>query len=231
MVEHSTDTRAVPSSNLGSRTKMNLANTKTSIIRNFDPFLAAKGENDMWKCYYRHRYIKLFKVTFKFAKSFFGIELIDSIRLAFYMTIAQAFFKIGQIANIGKETKGKENNLLIIFFIKKAYDVFNKKFSLNMNTLQLSKLEYRQWYIDRYPYKFKETREEAMADLYSHIYNVPIDRLMKYATLRSAAAVIRDEVEGRVEGVIIHHSQHAEHWYDIQNKLEEAYVELRRVVS
>ena len=207
------------------------SNYSQSVIRNFDPFLVAKGETDMWKYYYRRRYIKLFKFTFKFVKEFFNIGLIDSIRLALYMTIAQAFFKIGQVINNNREIRVRERSTLIIFFIKKSYDVLVKKFSLNINTLQVARLEYAQWSIDRYPYKYKETREEAMAHLYSHIYNIPVERLMRYATLRCAAAVIRDEVEGRVDGIIINKPQKTERWHDIQNKLEEAYVELKMVVN
>lgn len=207
------------------------SNYSQSVIRKFDPLLAAKGETDMWKCYYRYRYVKLFSITFKFIKEFFGFGFVNSFRLSFYMTIAQAFFKIGQVVNNNREIKGRERSMLIIFFIKKSYNLINKKLSLNINTLQVARLEYTQWNIDRYPYKYKETREEAMADLYSHIYNIPKERLMRYATLRCATAVIRDEVEGRVDGVIINKSQKAERWHDIQNKLEEAYVELKRVVN
>ena len=54
---------------------------------------------------------------------------------------------------------------------------------------------------------------------------------MRYATLRCAAAVIRDEVEGRVYGIIINKLQKAERWHDIQNKLEEAYIALKKAVN
>lgn len=184
-----------------------------SSLKQFEPEKVAALELNMWRAYYNHNFFRLFFLLRKLIKTQFHLGGIDPIKAAYYAASAAIQFRLQR----GKENKKKISGKLISFFeiiAKNGIEAFDHR--------KVAELELEWWLVDRYPERYYDTREQALAAAMAMLYNVEPERLAIYARNRAEAMVLQDKAETE--------NKEAD-WQKIGALLKESYVSLYESVN
>ena len=159
---------------------------KKKSLKKFNPDKVAEIELDTWKAYYKHQFLRLFFLLVHLVHENFGVSCLVSLRIAFYAALAASDFRL----NKGKEKLERVLKMLINFcrvISSHSIEPFDYK--------KAAELELQWWMIDRYPDRYKISREEGLALAMAAVYSVEPSKLEDYAKLRAEAMVLQDEAE------------------------------------
>src|SRR5688572_32890798 len=87
-------------------------------LRQFNPDTVASLETKMWQAYYCHRFLYLFILLVKSARSQIHFGYVTALRAAYYAAFAAALFRI---------QKGRENNEIILKKLISFYKIVESK--------------------------------------------------------------------------------------------------------
>ncbi len=153
-------------------------------LKSFNPDKVAEIELKMWKAYYGHNFLKLFFLLIQLVHRSFHIGYILSARVTYYAAFAAADFRMN---------KGEENKERILKNLVKFYGIVSRHITQPFDYKKVAELELEWWMVDRYPDRYKTSRESALALEMATIYNVDVSKLAEYAQYRAKAMVLYDE--------------------------------------
>lgn len=161
-------------------------------LRRFDYSSAAHLECEIWRAYYRHRFIKFAVLTYQFMRTQLGLSAFNTLRLAYYFTVASVEYRINQ--------NHKESDMTVRN-LAKFYRVISANSDKSFDYKKAGKYELEWWDIQRYGSKEKEALEKGMAKSFAVVYNTKASKLMRYARPRAQATRLRKKymLERKVE--------------------------------
>ena len=157
---------------------------RTAHLREFDPDEVARLETAMWRSYYDKERVQLFLELSELLRTQYDMPLVRSNKVAYYAANAAFVFKEG------KQRADYEKALpeLINF-----YQSLRTMSDIPFNVDRAARLELEWWIIHRERAKHSPgDLEQALAELQSEIYQIPIERLREHGRLRAQAMTIRD---------------------------------------
>lgn len=160
-------------------------------LKKFNPDRVAAIEVRMWQAYYRHNFIQLFFLLAQLTRESFGVNYFASVQIAYYAATAAADFRLN---------KGNENSARILQKLIKFMRAISTRSLESFDYQKAAEFELEWWFVDRYPERYQITREQALANAMSAIYQVEPEKLTEYATCRAQAMVMQDKVE-KLKGV------------------------------
>lgn len=155
-------------------------------LKKINPDKIAQLELCMWQAYYDHKFFKLFLLLLKMMRESFGLNYFSSLHAAYYAAFAATDFRLN---------KGKENSKRVLKKLTKFYKIVLNHSLDEFDSKRAAELELEWWFVDRYPSRYKISREEAIAVAMAIIYNVDSVKLMEYAKYRAQAMVLHDEAK------------------------------------
>lgn len=185
-------------------------------IRRFDPAEVARLDTAMWRSYYARERVLLFRQLAELLRTQYRLPLLRSNLVAYQAAKAAFVFKDGQ--SRADYEKALPNLLSFYAEIRK---VSNVEFDVE----RAARLELEWWIIHRERAKYQPGELElAIAELAAELYQVPAERMMEHARLRSEAMRIRDTKAG--DGGVTE-----EDWKKISELLCASWLSLSRVVD
>jgi hypothetical protein len=153
-------------------------------LKNFNPDKIAQLDLKMWKAYYAHNFFKLFILLLQLNHKFFKVSYISTLRTAYHSASAAMEFRLN---------KGNENIKKITEKLAKFFKIISERSLESFDYKKAAELELDWWLVDRYPNRYKHSREEALAKSMAYVFGVDSYKLKEYASYRAQAMVLRDE--------------------------------------
>lgn len=147
-------------------------------LRQFDYKKVAKLDADMWRSYYNHQFIKLFKQLCMIISTQMRLSWFHTLRLAFHSGWAATDYRLN---------KGQENYHRVLKNLVKFYKIISDNCTEPFDYQKAGELELEWWNIHRYPDKYKKSLEQSLADAQAAIYNTSPAKFNKYAHIRAIA--------------------------------------------
>jgi hypothetical protein len=157
-------------------------------VRDFDPVRLGNHEADAWVGYYRRRWGMVLRAAVGMVRVGFGMPLPQTLKGAWYVLRAnQAWAPYPDNDPDAARAYMRRFYLLVT-------RTTGEKFDVNVAT----RLEVEWWRAHRYlqreaPDGSLETLTDAVAALYAHVYQVPVDSVRPAAAHRAEAMRISDE--------------------------------------
>lgn len=186
----------------------------TRDIRHFNPATFAKLDADMWVAYYNHRFFRLFVLLLKLNYTYFRPNLSLTMRGAYHSAVAAIVFR---------KTKGNEDTEKILHHLTLFYNLLAKNNAYKFDYDKAAGLELEWWLIDRYPNRYKQTREEVLARGMATIYNVSASKMKIYGEKRAQAMELLGDYH--------HDTTTTVDWVRLRVLLKEAYAALHGAVD
>jgi hypothetical protein len=185
-------------------------------LRQFNPEEIAKFDASLWQAYYRHQFIKLFFIMFRFAMKIhkdFGFSYLNIIKMAYHTVLAAMDFRLN---------RNKENKERTIKKLTKAFKIMERYSLEKFDYKKAAELQIDWWFIDRYPEKYNTTREEGIAKAEGVIFNIEPEKLKEYAHFRAKAMTMQDKAE---EGGYV------ADWQEIESLLVKSFTSLHVAIN
>lgn len=178
-------------------------------VRNFSPERFARLDTDMWRAYYRHRFLKLFLLLIRLCNQYCSPNYVLTLRAAYHSAMAAIIFR---------KTKGHENSEKTLKHLTHFYKLLSDHNSYPFDFTKAAELELKWWFIDRYPEKYEMSRAQALAEGAASIFKVSAKDAAPYGQKRAEAMELIGEH---------HHNPKAiPDWTKIHTLLVEAYQSL-----
>jgi hypothetical protein len=189
---------------------------RTAHLREFDADEVARLETAMWRSYYEKHRVRLFFELGELLRTQYNMPLVRSNLVAYYAAKAAFVFKRG------KQRSDYEKALPdIVSFYQSIREMSDTPFDVN----QAARLELEWWIIHRERAKQSPgDLENALAELQSEIYGLPVDRFLEHGRKRAEAMTIRD-TKAETGGVT------EDDWRKIDSLLHESWHSLARAVK
>ena len=186
-------------------------------LRRFDGHEVAKLETDMWRSYYDHERVKLFRELAELLRRQYHLPFWQSNIAAYHAAHAAVVFQRGH---------GRSDYMLALPDIEKFYTTIRKHSDTPFDVDLVSRLELEWWIIHRERAHHKPADlEQALAELQAKIYGRPISQFEDHAKARADAMLLRD---ARAESG---GSPSEEDWKRIGVLLDQSWVTLQNTVS
>jgi hypothetical protein len=150
-------------------------------LRQFDYKKTGRLDSEMWRAYYNHQFIKLFRQLLKLIRSQLGLNWLVTLRLAYYSAWAAADYRINR-KSVNK--KRVLNNLC------KYYKLISKHSVEQFDYKKAAELELKWWDVHRASYENSQELENSLAEAAAVIYNVQPTTLKDYAHYRAEAMLL-----------------------------------------
>lgn len=185
-----------------------------SSLRGFDPYDVAKSDTLMWRAYYDHKFLRLTILLVKIIHSQFKLNWLRSIRAAFYSGRAAADFR---------RNRSSQDYSRVIEDLKIYYEYIEKHAVESFDPQKVAELEMKWWLVHRYPKRYKQSLEHALADAASALHDVPAKDLKYYARYHVEAMHIRDTATWQTKT--------EPDWEKIEGLLTKSFVALKKAVT
>jgi len=154
-------------------------------LRVFDAREVGRLETDMWRSYYDHEPVKLYRQLGELLRRQYGFPFWRSQLGAFYAARAAVVFQRG---------KQRSDYLLALPMLEKYYQLIADSSSTQFNVKTAAALEVEWWIIHRQRAEHDpKDLVNALAALQSEIYSQPAGDFIPHAQDRADAMIIRDE--------------------------------------
>ncbi len=150
-------------------------------LRDFDYQKVGKLDADMWRAYYNHKFLSLFKLLFLLIKQQLGLNWLTTLRLAYYSAWAAADYRINR-KNV--------NRTRVLKNITKFYKLISDNATEAFNFNKTAELELEWWDIHRGSKENNEELELSIAAAAAVIYNLNPALLKEYANYRAEAMIL-----------------------------------------
>lgn len=155
---------------------------KKTDLTQFDYHKMAELDSDMWRAYYNHEFLKLFKLLMQLIKAQFGFGWLMTLRLSYYAAWAATYYRI-------KKHRGVNNDRVLknlILFYKNISKHSHKSFDY----IKAAQTELEWWDIHRKSYQNNRPLEQSLAANMAAVFNVPPEKLAEYAHYRAEAMIL-----------------------------------------
>ena len=152
-------------------------------LRKFNPDRVAYLDKEMWVAYYKHNFVRMLFLLLKLIHEQFGLNYLQSLQAAYHGAYAAGNFRMKK----GHEDINRPLKELIAF-----YKIISKNCINPFDYKKAAQLELNWWFVDRYPERYQISRERALADAMSVLYNIDSEKLSEYAKYRAQAMVLHD---------------------------------------
>jgi hypothetical protein len=176
-------------------------------LREFDPHRVGRLEAEMWRSYYDHRPVALFRDLTTLLREQFGLPFWRSCLGAWYAAHAAVVFQRGH------ERPEYERALPDLV---RYYSLTRRASATPFDVDRVARLELEWWIVhrqrDRYP---AGALARALAELQAAVYGGPVEAFAGHAQLRAEAMALRDS---------------GADWGRIAERLDGSWVSLREAV-
>lgn len=153
-------------------------------LAQFDYRVMARLDSEMWRAYYQHRFLKLFRLLYKLFRTQFSPNMLVTFRLAYYAAVAATDYRV---------KKGHENHARVLRNLVRFYRTISSNSTRPFDYQLAAEMELEWWDIRRYPDKYDSTLELSLAKNMAAVYSVDVNRLRTYAHYRAEAMLLRDQ--------------------------------------
>ncbi|MBI2845598.1 MAG: hypothetical protein HYX86_03520 [Chloroflexi bacterium] len=181
---------------------------------NFDPARLAELEAAGWEAYYARNWPRAFWLLVLLCREQFRLSWLSALRAAYYVTRASMAFA------------PKENDVPATkAYLEKFYAT--AKANAGYDPQRAAELELRYWIVHRQLVGNPDKADmiQALAELHSTLFGLPMEKVHRSAELRSAAAETVDRITSRTSTDI------AQDWNSIRHYLTQAYSEIRQALA
>ena len=149
-------------------------------LRQFDPHRVGQLETEMWRSYYDHRPVRLFRDLTTLLRRQFGLPFWRSCLGAWYAAHAAVVFQRGH------ERSDYERALPDLV---RYYALIRRASATQFDVDRVARLELEWWIVHR---QRGSNLAQALADLQSAVYGAPAPAFAEHGRLRAEAMAIRD---------------------------------------
>lgn len=182
----------------------------------FDPARLAEVEAAGWEAYYARNWLRAFWLLVRMAREQFGLSWPFALRAAYYVTKASIAFA------------PKDNDLdSTRYYLGKFYHEAKSNPRLQYDAEKVADLELRYWIVHRELVGIpdKSGMIQALAELHSALFALPLAMVQRSAELRSVAAETVDRITSRAS------TDPDEDWQRIREHLTRAYTEIYQALA
>jgi hypothetical protein len=157
---------------------------RESKLRSFDPDEVARIETEMWRAYYLHQRVTLFRELAALMRNQYNMPYLRSMWVAYQAAGAAFQFQRGR--NRSEYEKALPG-------LERYYAEIRKMGDIPFDPNRAAQLELEWWIIhrERTQHPVKDL-QQALANLQAEIYRVPPDWLEEHARTRAEAMLYRD---------------------------------------
>ena len=185
-------------------------------MRRFDPDEVARLETAMWRSYYSHERVKLFRELSELLRTQY--------RLPFWRSNSVAY-NAAKAAFVFKDGKGRADYERALPDLRSFYQSIRDVSDIDFDVNRTAQLELEWWIIHRERKRHApEDLTRALAELPAELYKVSPESLMEHAQLRADAMKIRDDKAD--EGGVTE-----EDWKQIDELLHRSWQSLWKVIN
>lgn len=157
---------------------------RTVRMREFDPNEVARLESAMWRSYYDRKQVQLFNQLSELLRTQYHMPLVRSNQVAYYAANAAFAFKDG---------KTQADYEKALPELVKFYGAIREISDIPFDVDRVARLELQWWIVHRERWKRgPDELPQALAELQSAIYGVPVEQVLEHGRLRAEAMTIRD---------------------------------------
>lgn len=151
-------------------------------LKVFDAQKVGRLDADMWRAYYNHQFLKLFRHFFLLLKTQMRLGRFLMLRLAYYAVWAAVDYRIYRKLGI--------NSSRILKNLTKFYKLVSKHSVEPFNYTKAARLELAWWEVHRKSNVNNTKLEQTLAEAASTIYNISPEHLTKFARYRAEAMIM-----------------------------------------
>ncbi len=163
-------------------------------IRCFNYKKVGQLDADMWRAYYNHQFVKLFRLLLLLVKNQLGLNWFLTVRLVYYSTWAAVDYRVHK--------QSGTNNKRILKNLTHFYSLLSRYNTDPFNYRKAAELELAWWEIHRKSYKNNLELEQSLAHAVATVYNIQAESLKKYAHYRAEAMILPQHKGDKPERVI-----------------------------
>lgn len=150
-------------------------------LRDFDYQRVGKLDTAMWRAYYNHKFLSLFRLLFLLIKQQLHLNWFTTLRLAYYSAWAAADYRINR-KNVNRKRVLKN--------ITKFYKLVSDNATEPFNYGKTAELELKWWDTHRASKENNEELEQSLAAAAAAMYNLNPALLKEYANYRAEAMIL-----------------------------------------
>jgi len=186
-------------------------------LRSFDGREVAKLETAMWRSYYDHHRLQLFRELAELLRRQYHLPFWQSNVAAYHAARAAVVFQAGH---------GRPDYMRALPDLESFYRSINQHSTTQFDVDNVARLELEWWIIHRERAQHAPADlERALAQLQSAIYRRPASQFENHAKARAEAMLLRD---ARAEGG---GSPSEQDWRTISTLLDQSWIGLQTVVA
>jgi len=161
-----------------------LSSARTHDLSDFDPHAVARLETEMWRSYYAHERVALFRQLAALLRTQYRLPLWTSYQGAFHAARAAAVFQVGH---------GRADYERALPHLRRFYAIIRRGSNVPFDVDEVAARELEWWIVHRE----RESRapgdlERALAALQATIYRKPESLFAEHARARAEAMRVRD---------------------------------------
>ncbi len=153
-------------------------------LRRFDPHVVARLETEMWRSYYEHRPLRLFRELATLLRTEYHLPLWRSYLGAYHAARGAIVFQRGH---------SHAGYLQALPEIRLFYRLIRRSSDIPFDVDQVSRLELEWWIVHREAAMHPpDDLERVLAELQAAVYREPAGRFREHAGARAEAMRVRD---------------------------------------
>ncbi len=185
-------------------------------LRRFDPAAVARAETGMWRSYYNHHRVLLFRQVSGLLREQYGMSWFRSQMTAYHAARAAVVFQRGH---------GRSEYERALPDLVSYYAGIRAESNAGFDVQEAALRELEWWIIHRERNRYgADALVRSLADLQSCLYQMPADKFQEHAKARAGAMILRDD--RAAQGAVT-----AADWTRIGQLLDQSWVSLWRAVQ